>query len=407
MKKILKYWLSEKIPDVHMKPNLEGLSKKGIVRAYIVHWCIHPVKRRLAKYYCLFLQKCFGLKVIGITGSSGKSTTKEMLASVLKQKFKVVYSYANIDPIYNIPTTILKCTPLTKYLILEMGVEYPDEMDFYLWMVKPDYCIITLIYPTHTEFFKNIEGVYKEKIKLADEVVKKGKVILNYEDELLRKYKANINNVIYYGEGSKFSARKIDFKLNGSTFLCGNKKPFRISLPTIGKANVDNSLAVISISKLLGIDNNLIKKGLNCFKPLEHRLSIIRWNNAVIFDDTYNSNPQALKEALEIFNFLSKGRDRIVVIGDMLELGDLSKKYHQEISEELLKSLPGLLICVGENSKIIFNFLKEELKNNIFWVKSQIEVDVILKKKINSNSAVLLKASHSIALDKVVDRLFK
>src|SRR3989344_2587811 len=127
---------------------------------------IHPIKRRISKLYLIFLRRFFGLKVIGITGSAGKTSTKEMIISILSLKARTVASFANIDPVYNIPTTILRCTPLTKYLVLEMGVEYPNEMDFYLWLVKPDVGVITNIFPTHTLFLKDIEGVYKEKSKL-------------------------------------------------------------------------------------------------------------------------------------------------------------------------------------------------------------------------------------------------
>jgi len=161
MKNILKMWVGRDLPLVHVKTN-------GHIRKVIADLFIHPIKRRISKYYCFILQKCFGLTVIGITGSAGKTTTKEMISSILRLSGKTVWSKDNIDPIFNIPTTILRCTPKTKYLVLEMGVEYPREMDFYLWLAKPDISVITNINPTHLEFFGDKKGVFNEKIKICD-----------------------------------------------------------------------------------------------------------------------------------------------------------------------------------------------------------------------------------------------
>ena len=117
MKKLLKYWLSKKIPDHYLKMNSTGNGVLKDLKTFILFYFIHPIKRRIAKYYCIFLKKFFGLKIIAITGSSGKSTTKEMVVSILKLDDNTVYSFANIDPFYNIPSTILKCNFKTKYLV--------------------------------------------------------------------------------------------------------------------------------------------------------------------------------------------------------------------------------------------------------------------------------------------------
>src|SRR3989344_6054436 len=173
MKNILQVWVGKDLPLIHVKLD------KGLKKLFY-DLVIHPVKRRIAKLYVLTLQKFFGLIVIGITGSAGKTTTKEMIVGVLRKVDQTVWSKENIDPIFNIPTTILRCTPKTKYLILEMGVEYPYEMDFYLWIVKPTIGVITNIFPTHTLYFGDEKGVLKEKSKL----VKNTKVaVLNLDDK--------------------------------------------------------------------------------------------------------------------------------------------------------------------------------------------------------------------------------
>src|SRR3989344_8407168 len=145
---------------------------------FLIHWFAHPIKRRLAKYYLLILQKIFGLTVIGITGSAGKTTTKDMLYSILKSAANTAATTANITPTYNIPTTILRCTPATKYLILEMGIEYMGDMDFYTWLARPDIAIITSIGPTHLEHFKNTDTVASEKNKIG----KYAKHLITFKD---------------------------------------------------------------------------------------------------------------------------------------------------------------------------------------------------------------------------------
>ncbi|MFC1624981.1 UDP-N-acetylmuramoyl-tripeptide--D-alanyl-D-alanine ligase [Patescibacteria group bacterium] len=409
MNKVFKIWLSPKIPKEHCFIKTDNLSFILRIRKFLVHWFIHPVKRRIARYYCFLLQRMFGMRVIAITGSSGKSTTKEMLASILKLKAKTVYSFKNIDPIYNIPTTILKCTPLTKYLILEMGVEFPGEMDFYLWLVKPDISIITSIYPTHTEFFEDISGVYKEKIKLAEAVINNGSVILNKESKYLDKYSKNKKNIILYGKGSPTYFSNIKFSLKGTIFdLVDNGKKLKVNLPSFGKVNILNSLASFSAARVLNVDQVLIKKGLEDFKPLDHRLTVFKKGKALIIDDTYNSNPEALKESLEVFKFFSKNKVKVLVIGDMLELGKLSKKFHLEVSKELLKTDFDLLVCVGKESKIINDSVKSIIgKNKSYWVQDQKSVDKFIKPFLIKDSIFFFKGSHSIGLDNLVDRLFK
>jgi len=410
MNKILKNWLSPRIPREYTQPNYEkDLNIFQKIRTFLVHWFFHPIKRRFAKYYCLLLQKVFGLKVVAITGSSGKSTTKEMLTSILKTKTKTVSSFKNIDPIYNIPTTILRCSPFTRYLVLEMGVEYLNEMNFYLWLVQPNVGVITSIYPTHTEFFKDIEGVYREKIKLATALKNSGIVVLNNECSFLRIFSKGRENIVSYGRNSNIYPSDISFSLKSTKydlFYEGQKN--RIEIPVVGKANVMNSIAALVVAKKLGFGWKEIKKGLKTFKPLEDRLDIFKKEEILVINDTYNSNPEALKEALNVFESFSRGKNKVLVIGDMLELGDLSKKLHLDIAKRIEKVDFDLLICVGRESKTIFDYFKKTgNKKPYFWVKGQGQVDNLLKSRLKNNSVILFKASHSIELDHVVKRLFK
>lgn len=368
MKKInslIQWWVTPKLPphDVYAKHNIFS------------QWLIHPIKRRLARRRLLSLQKNTRIKVIGITGSAGKTTTKEMLAAILKLDGKTVYSIENIDPVYNIPNTVLKCGSDTKYLILEMGVEYPGEMDFYLWLAKPDIGIITNIFPTHTEFLGNIEGVFKEKSKLVLSLTDDDTAVLNEDDKKLKSLTG------------KISAKTIWFPSDTDPF-------------------VENSNAARVAAKVFGIKGETIEKGLVSYKKPPHRLQIIKHKSgAMIIDDSYNSNPWAAIETLEYFKKIAKGR-RVAVLGDMLELGEYDETGHRELGRKVAKSGFDTVIGVGNSSKFLIDEVRKgsgSTKTGLFsgWKFALPAVKVLLGK----DTSVLVKGSRSMNLDKLVDAL--
>lgn len=355
MKKMLQMWVGKDLPMVHV--HLSGNLKK--VFADLI---IHPIKRRVAKIYVFILQKFFRLIVIGITGSAGKTTTKEMISSVLRLSDRTIYSKENIDPIFNIPTTILKCTPKTKYLVLEMGVEYPKEMDFYLWLVKPSIGIITNIFPTHTLYFDDINGVFKEKVKL----VKNTKIaVLNSDDKHLFSLKNKIKaNICWF----KNCENPIDQNKNIARVVC----------------------------EVLGIEKKLIESGLKTYQSPKHRLNLIKHKSgAFIFDDTYNSNPEAFKSSLKYFLKLAGKNNKIAVVGDMLELGKLEINEHKKIGKLLKQNNFEKVFGVGKLVKYVCSDVYSE----------PLQLLSKLKQYLKPNNYIFIKGSRSIGLDKLVDKL--
>ena len=316
----------------------------------------HPIKNLFAKYYLVFLRKFTSIKVVGITGSAGKTTTKEMIASVLKLSGSTVYSKDNIDPVYNIATTILRCNLRTKYLVLEMGIEKPGEMNFYMWLVKPDIGVITNIFPTHTEFLGNIEGVLNEKSILVKNT---NLAVLNKNDQRL----------LFLGKGLK------------SKVYWFNKT---------------NESATETVCKILNISENQIKKGLKSYQKPNHRLKVVNHQSgAVIFDDSYNSNPEAFLFSLKKFLLYAKNNKKVAVVGDMLELGAISKSEHLRIAKNLAKYKFEKIIGVGNLVNLI-------TKNTFLnYEKALPEV----KKYLKPGFYIFIKGSRSIGLDKLIDRL--
>jgi UDP-N-acetylmuramoyl-tripeptide--D-alanyl-D-alanine ligase len=363
---LLKYWFTPKFPLIHYSDNVGFLKK----------WFFNPLKRWAARIYLSLLRKFTEIKVIGITGSAGKTTSKEMLASVLREEGKTVFSKANIDPVYNIPNTILRTLPGTKFLILEMGVEYPDEMDFYLWLAKPDVGVITNIYPTHLEFFKNEEGVLKEKRKLVTMLPKSSTAVLNSDIAYLKKL------------GEKLEC-------NVSWFNASND-PLKTNLECVAK-----------VAEALGVGTKSIARGLTNVKLPEHRFNWIKLSSGgLILDDSYNSNPAAVTAITDVFLKERGNRKIAAVLGDMLELGNYEKEAHQKIGKLIADKKFDVFIGVGPAMLEAVTVAKKQNKKiKALHLPSVAGLKIALEPYLNKNYAVLVKGSHSIGLYKFIEEL--
>lgn len=404
MTRLIHWWLTPNFPEKHIQ-NILAYKPTGLfnqIRNFIRTWVVHPIKRRVSKYYLWSLQSFFDLKVIGITGSAGKTTTKEMLASILRLSGKTIYSFANIDPVYNIPTTILRCRPSTKFLILEMGIEYHKEMDFYLWLAKPLVGIITNIYPTHTVYFKNEEGIFKEKSKLVKNLNRNGYAILNSENNFLNKLIGKLKSrVIWFGKGTDIYVTDTvftkDFKSKFKLHIY--EKNFEINLPIPGNQFIGDALAAISAAYALEISDTKIKKGLLTFKNQDHRMKIKKLKSgAILIDDSYNNNPMAAKEAIQTLKDVSGTRKTLLVFGDMLELGHNEVKYHEEIGKFIKMLKINYVVGVGDLSRHV-------VSDKSLWVKTWQDAIPVVKPLLSNNLIVLVKGSRSINLDKLIERI--
>ncbi len=290
------------------------------------HWFFHPIKRRLAKYYLWLLQNLFGLQVIAITGSVGKTTTKDMLASILASQGPTVATTANITPTYNIPTTILRCTPATRYLILEMGVEYIGDMTFYTWLARPDIAIITAVNLTHTLHFGDLKTVAHEKGLIG----KNAKYLIIPDSD---------PNIEINTTGQVIKLKTKDYQLPAT--LIGNH--FKLNASLAAKT-----------AELLGVSPTTYNQQLTTFTPPPHRMNLIKLQNGgYIIDDTYNANPLATREALTALIETAKKLKKtpVFVFGQMNELGQYEKSAHEEIGLKIKSLNIKHLYCLGPATK--------------------------------------------------------
>lgn len=365
------------LEHIWIKPENRPKDLYQILRVYFRKWFLHPIKRKIAKYYLWLLQAFCNLKVIAITGSAGKTTTKELLLGILSQDGETIASYGNIDPIYNIPTTILRCTPKTKYLILEMGIEFIGEMTFYTWLAQPDIAIITNVNLTHTEFLKDIKTVGYEKGLIG----KNATTALIITDD--PNIQINTTAPIY-----KVQAKSAKLTKNFTTIVDG------IELPIIGTHLAQNISLAVQTAKLLAVDDKKIKTGLTQFKNAPHRLQVVKTKkHGTLIDDSYNANPLAVKASISTLIELSKltKLKPVLVLSQMNELGSHEQSAHQELAK-LVKNYQ--TFTIGPATKNIGkHFEKQE------------DLITELKRVLDKNNLTLIKGSRGWKLENVVAAL--
>lgn len=362
------------------------------------------------QYAKLFSRDTF----VGITGSVGKTTTVKACELVLSQKYKVLATKPNLDPILNIPITILKLKRGIKKVILEMGIEYPGDMDFYLSLVKPGTGILTNIAFQHSEFLGDLEGIAEEKGKLITQLPKNGRAILNFDDVNVRKFSEETEaEVIFYGKDSKncqvwASNIRIEnfrtiFELN-----CGVER-VEIEYPLIGVHQIYPALAAASLGIAEGISLINIKKALEKMSSEEHRLEVFEgFNHSIILDDSYNGSPVSIEAALDTLQQLP-ARRRILVLGETKELGKYSEREHRKIAQKIFKDRVDLVFLGTGDTKytadelMSLGFLPEKLDANL----QNPQIVSKLLKVLNKGDVCLVKGSRSLRLDEVVGRIVK
>lgn len=372
---------------------------------------LHLLRIYLARQYTRLYSKDL---YIGITGSVGKTTCVQAAASVLSQKFKTLSTFPNLDPVLNIPATLLQVNPGVKKVLLEMGIEYKGEMDFYLSLVRPNTVIFTKIAYAHSEYLGNLDEIIEEKGKLIEQLDDSGVAILNWDDNISKKLaKKCRGSVIYYGsdpQNCTVWAGNIRVENFKTTFeLNLGVERVKVNFPLLGSHQVYPALAAATLGVVNDIPLTKIKLALESVRPSEHRMQIVAGpNDSIILDDTYNSSPAALDSAIDTLLQVS-ARRRVLVLGEMRELGKYSEGLHRQIGQKIFKEKIDL-VYLGQGDA---QFIAEELKSLGFWeekVEANLQNSQIvgkLLKNLGKGDVVLIKGSRAVRLDEVVKRIAK
>ncbi|MBU2494413.1 MAG: UDP-N-acetylmuramoyl-tripeptide--D-alanyl-D-alanine ligase [Bacteroidetes bacterium] len=342
-------------------------------------------------------------KVISITGSAGKTSTKEILSVLLSEKYKVHKTSANNNNHVGVPLTILSAPKSTEVLVLEHGTNHFNETEFTAGIAEPDIALITNIGDSHLEFFVNREGVYNEKSALLLAAQKnKGTVLINYDDPILKKNSGKFLNKVTYGFKGKvdIKGKILGLSAEGKSEIRIEYKNIKITvvIPLLGEANAKNYLAACSIALALGLTKKQILNASPKIKSIKGRLEIYNQKDKMIIDDTYNSSPDSMKNAVSVLNNISKYKRKILIAGDMFELGKQSKLLHESLSAELMKSKITDFYTIGKMMKhLSVKVSSKRINKKHFFTRESLAG--FLTKQDFSKSVILVKGSRGMKME--------
>lgn len=369
------------------------------------------LKIYLARHYAKLYSKDL---FVGVGGSLGKTTCIQACEAVLSQKFKTLATQPNLDPALNIPLTLLRLTPKFKKVILEMGINYKEEMDFYLSLVQPKTVIVTKISYVNCADLGGIDEIVEEESKLIKQLDKSGIAILNFDDPYCKRLaKMCKGTVIYFGtdpENCTVWAGNIKVEEFSTTFeLNLGVERVKVNLPLLGSHQVYPCLAAAALGIANDIPLTKIKLSLESLQGLEHRMQVVLGpNGSSILDDTINCSPACLDAAIDTLLQVS-ARRRILVLGQMPNLGKYSDFLHRQAAQKIFKEKIDLVFLGQGDAEIIAT----ELKSLGFWeerISSNLQNAQIvskLLKVLGKGDVVLIKGDRLLRLDEVVKRISK
>jgi UDP-N-acetylmuramoyl-tripeptide--D-alanyl-D-alanine ligase len=373
---------------------------KGIVKVADTTVALQQLARSIRDHYAFTL--------IGITGSAGKTTTKEMIATLVGTERRTFKSWGNFNNLIGCPLCVDNTPDDAEVVVSEMGMNHKGEIAQMAGWTRPDVGVYTNIGPVHIEFFGTVEKIAEAKRELLENVKKDGFIVINTDNEhVMRISKEFAGRKVSYGIDHDADYRAVGIRergLLGTRFTLKaerSNREFDLALP--GRHNLENLLAAIATARSLGISWDSVERGISEVKPAYHRGVVVPWNGATIYDDTYNSNPYALAKTLELMAQADvKGR-RIAVIGDMLELGEKELDFHRDSGKNIPRSVD-VVVGVGPRSKALLEGAKSAGFNAdaLHHFDDAESAGKFLMSFLKSGDLVLVKASRGIGLDKIV-----
>ena len=362
--------------------------------------------QRIAEFYRVEL----GIPVVGITGSVGKTSTKEMIAAVLSQKYNVLKTAGNFNNNLGLPLTIFRITEEHEIAVLEMGISHFGEMTDLARTARPNTMVITNIGTCHLEFLKDRDGVFEAKTECFEYVdFENGTVVLNGEDDkLCRVDQVHGRAPIFYGmdPGMRVYAENIQpLGLKGTACTINiDDRYFDVTVPIPGRHMVMNALAGAAVGSLYGLTDEEIKAGIESLETLGGRFNIVETEKYTIIDDCYNANPMSMKASLGVLNDVEERC--VAILGDMGELGENEAALHREVGEYAGEQNIDEYIVVGKLSENISEAIREvKPEADLHTFETVEELIPALDALLKEGDIVLVKASHFMRFDRIVEAL--
>ncbi len=374
------------------------LGEKPLV---LVKDCREALQRAAAWY-----RDQFDIPIVGITGSVGKTTAKEMVAQALSAQFRVLKTAGNQNSQVGVPITVCGLRKDHTAAVVEMGVSMPGEMARIAGVVKPTCAVMTNIGVSHIEFMKTRENILAEKVRIADYLPPDGALFVNGDDDLLPTLKETMGSrVVTFGLGPTCDWRA--FGLNeadkGTFFTCQSPAGERTELfvPAAGEHNVRNALCAMAVARYLGVPAGDVVRAISAYKAPAMRQQMVEANGLLIIDDSYNASPDSMRSAIDVLSTRPVTGKRAAVLADMLELGDFSQQGHYQVGQYAKERGVELLVAVGPLSREIAAGYGEGAR----WFATNQEAAAFLRDALRPGDAVLVKGSRGMKTDEIVAAL--
>ncbi|MGN1301882.1 MAG: UDP-N-acetylmuramoyl-tripeptide--D-alanyl-D-alanine ligase [Clostridia bacterium] len=361
--------------------------------------------QEIAKYK----RRLYDIPVVAVTGSVGKTSTKDIIASILGEKYNVLKTEGNFNNHIGLPMTLLKLKDHTA-VVVEMGMNHFNEISVLTNIAKPTVAVITNIGTSHIGNLGSRENILKAKLEILEGLQENGKIIINNDNDLLHNWAQTVDNhnVLTYGieNKSQFVPKNIEENNNETKYEINIEgTEYNVKVPVMGKHFIYNSLCAIAVGRTLNIEPEKIIQGISDFKLTAKRMDFRKVkNNAIVLADYYNASYDSMKSALEVVKDYKATR-RIAVLGDMLELGEFSEQLHKDVGTEVYNNKIDILITVGTLAKYIAQTAKKLGTKEVYECESKTEAAQILKNTIKEGDLILLKASNAMHFGEIMESL--
>lgn len=354
-----------------------------------------------------YKRSLYNIPVIQVTGSVGKTSTRDIIANVIRTKYKTLQTEGNLNNHIGLPTTILKLKD-HEALVVESGMNHLGEISYLGKITKPTIAVITNVGTAHIGLLGSRENILKAKLEILENLKPEGTIVINNDNDMLNKWakEDKVYKKYTFGIDEKSDVMAYNIKIgnNSSTYNVKiNNEEYTVNVPISGKHFVYNSLCAIAVGNLLGISPENIIKGIETFSLTKNRMEVVKIkDNVTVINDAYNASYDSMKPALEYLSELPANR-KIAVLGDMFELGEFSEEIHRKVGIEVVTHKIDILVTVGKLAK----YIAEEAKylrmpeENIISLEKTEEASEYLNKILQKDDAVLLKAAHGMHFSEI------
>lgn len=344
---------------------------------------------------------------IGITGSNGKTSTKDLIAGLLSTKFKTIKTQGNFNNELGLPLTILAIEPDTEVAVLEMGMSSFGEIEFLSKLAKPQFTVITNIGEAHMQDLGSREGITKAKMEIILGMPEDGTLFYDGDEPLLRDAVSQVPNItaVPYGKetSNELQLLHTSFTAEGTAFAVEGLLEGEFTLRVLGEHQAKNALAALLVGKELGLSVKEMQQGLKSVQLTDMRMQVVETEGPTFINDAYNAAPTSMRAAIQFLKVADFGKAKWLVLGDMLELGEQELAYHRGLAKDISDDAFKGVVLIGPRMKELYTALQPTFGEAVYWSEDMKEVQNHLKQHVSKGELVLLKGSRGMKVERAIE----